>query len=238
MIVILARQHDRTAHALIERWRRHAAALLTPADLSVAGWLYDPRRPGKSRAVVSGQIIEVERIKGVLTRLPWVTAADLAHIRPCDRSYVAAEMMAFLLAWLSALDCTVVNRPTPTGLAGKNWRPEQWTHCASRLGVPVAIAKRGATRPGCIMRSEPPQTGVVVTVVGEACIGSLNDELAERARLIAKAAGASLLEVGFTGGAQDSCFTGAQVCPADVGDEVAEAILELLNGHDSRKLDL
>jgi hypothetical protein len=46
-------------------------------------------------------------------------------------------MKAFLLSWLSQLNCLVLNRPTPLCLSGPSWRPEQWTYAAAQLGIPV-----------------------------------------------------------------------------------------------------
>jgi hypothetical protein len=48
-----------------------------------------------------------------------VLAVDSSH-----RKYVAAEFNAFLLAWLSAQSCPVLNRPTASCLSGPNWQPE------------------------------------------------------------------------------------------------------------------
>jgi hypothetical protein len=42
-------------------------------------------------------------------------------------------MKAFLLSWLSQLNCLVFNRPTPLCLSGPSWRPEQWTYAAAQL---------------------------------------------------------------------------------------------------------
>ncbi len=59
-------------------------------------------------------------------------------------AYVSAEMTAFLLSWLSGLDCPILNRPTPNCLSGPGWRQEQWIHLAARLGIPVDPVQRYA----------------------------------------------------------------------------------------------
>ena len=95
--------------------------LMTPADLSQPGWRFRLGDAAGSTAVLGGEPVPASAIAGVLTRLPSVTDHDLTHIAPSDRAYVAAEMTAFLLAWLTALKCPLVNRPTlPPGKSRKN----------------------------------------------------------------------------------------------------------------------
>lgn len=101
MLLILAGRNDQAAGALRERWSAHDARVLTCRDLSTAGWRYSPGEPRASRVVAGGERIPVTEIEGILTRLPSVTADDLPHIAEEDRGYVAAEMTAFLTAFLS-----------------------------------------------------------------------------------------------------------------------------------------
>ena len=71
--------------------------------------------------VVDGRIVRCQKIAGVLTRLPYVYEREVHHIALDDRQYVAAEMGAFLTAWLASLACPILNRPmlvTCRGLAG------------------------------------------------------------------------------------------------------------------------
>lgn len=64
---------------------------------------------GKASAawVVDGR---VEKIESVLVRLPGTV--DSAGWEPADHAYVQAEVHAAMLAWLNALECPVVNRPS------------------------------------------------------------------------------------------------------------------------------
>src|SRR6185312_5009593 len=134
MLLAVASGYDRSAAA----WAaRHGAALLTPADLSVAGWRYHAGISGPNTAVVGGEVITVDALDGVLTRLPYVSPVELGHIVETDQEYVAAEMTAFLLAWLSRLPCPVINRPTSSWLCGPAWPPERWVWTAARLGLHV-----------------------------------------------------------------------------------------------------
>jgi len=103
----------------------------------VAGWRQSLGGVDGDAAVVEGKRVPQKEITGVLTRLPCVFEQELVDITPDDRRYVAAEMTAFLLFWLSRLKCPVLNRPTPTCLSGPYWRREKWIHVAARVGIPV-----------------------------------------------------------------------------------------------------
>ena len=157
-------------------------------DLSRVGWRHRPCGPAalsEGRAVVSGRVVAVHEIEIVLTRLDGIMASELTHIVSKDRDYVAAEMNAFLLSWLTRLACPVVNRPVPMGLAGANHRPEGWAALAATLGIPIRRQRRG---PDGYM---PPTAGITrsVILVGDKCFGDPDPELRNSTRLLAGAAG-------------------------------------------------
>ena len=115
MLVVVASRYDEAARSLVDRWANQEARLLTCEDLSVVGWRYSMSGKDEvssslldSTAVVDGQVVAVEEISGVLTRLPCVFEQELLHIVPDDRAYIASEMNAFLISWLSELEmsCT------------------------------------------------------------------------------------------------------------------------------------
>lgn len=226
MIVVVAGDRDDAARSLVARWGAYDAQVITPAGLSAAGWRCYSHSLNHSTCVRGGRVVDARDISGVVTRLAWVTEYDLPHIRQPDRSYVAAEMTAFLLWWLASLDCPVINRATPTGLAGPNWRAEQWTHCAAGLGIPVRPVRRTVNPAGSSSAPEPALASVKVTIVGNRCLGSEEGLITSRARRLASAADAHLLEVEFSGTERDASFLGANSCP-DVSGELADAILEL-----------
>ena len=123
--------------------------------------------------MVSGRVVAVEEITGVLIRWPGVFEPELVKIAPADRGYVAREMMAFLVSWLSRLKCPVINQPTPVNLTGPAWRLEQWTYVAAGLGIPVRTAKRHVCyKLAGDQQTLNPGTGIV-TVVGERCFGDV-----------------------------------------------------------------
>ena len=228
MLVIIASRHDGVARRLADRWAVHEAALLTCEDLSAAGWCHPVGAANRSTAVVGGRVVAVEGITGVLTRRPYVVEQELGHIVPADRAYVASEMTAFLLSWLSSLECPVLNRPTPSGLSGPNWWPEQWTYAAARFGLPVhPVRRRTVLADDAPAAADPPP--LTVTVVGERCIGPVDPALAAQARRFASAVGVDLLAVHFSGPEPGADFLGADLWPDLSAPEIADATFEYLN---------
>jgi hypothetical protein len=242
MLLVLASRHDSAAATLVERWRELDARLLTCRDLSTAGWRFCPHEPHLSRAVVGGQIVNCAEIAGVLTRLPSVLPDELPHIVAADRSYVAAEMNAFLTAWLSAIPCTVINRPTASCLMGPNWRQEQWVHAAARAGLRTRALKfllKPGNRPTESMRDSSVEASecvnnsnetdgvspVLATVVGSRCFGAVDGKLAARALRLAAKAGVELLDVQFSSPDADASFVGAYLGTDISRAHVADALL-------------
>jgi hypothetical protein len=228
VLVVLASRHDRSARYLVERWAAFGAGMITCEDLSVAGWRYFPGCPDASTAVVEGRLVPCKDITGMLTRLPCIFPRELVRIRREDREFVAAEMGAFLMAWLSSLSCPVLNRPVGTCLSGPDWRPEQWARAASCVNINVRTMKRrilpGSTaEPGA---SEP--NSVAVTVIGQQCFGHVDPRLEVQARRLAVAAGVDLLEVRFSGGEADPWFESVNLWPDLSRADLADAVLQYL----------
>jgi hypothetical protein len=135
VIAVLASQFDPSASALVSTWSSAGAILLSAEDLCSPGWVFHLQRPADGTAVAGGRTIKVSSIRAVLTRRPGVVAEELRRIHPDDRSYVAAETNAFLLAWLNALPCRIVNRPTARSLCGPAWGTLQWKSVAAKAGL-------------------------------------------------------------------------------------------------------
>lgn len=213
MIVVVAPRLDPAGQDLVESWAAFGAALLGAEDLTSPGWVFDVADPGTGTAVVEGRAVPVEAICGVVTRRPAVLAEELRVISADDREYVAAEVNAFLLAWLAALPCAVVNRPTATSLCGPAWSPLRWAATARRAGVP--------------WNGEVAASGRDVVVCGAQVVGAVAGWEAPAARALARAAGASLLGLRVVDGA----FAGASVMPSLADPEVRDAMLALLDVH-------
>jgi hypothetical protein len=229
-VVVVASRTDAPAQGFVRRYTAQGVYLLTPADLSHRGWYYRVGDIETSMAVIGGQRIAARDLRGVVTRLSVVSEDDLEHIATPDRAYVAAEMQAFLLSWLTALRCPVLNRPAPACLAGPAWRPAQWTQAAARLGLPVTTvveqasfartrSARGTSRPQCI----------TVTVVGQRIIGTVDPLLARQARALATAAGVDLLAVRFSSRASGATFVDAHLWPDIATAPIAMAVFDYLH---------
>jgi hypothetical protein len=229
-LLVVANTWNATARNFAKRYRAQGVHLLTPADLSRPGWVYSlDKRSEHSQALVGARVISSEKIGGVLTRLSCVNEQDLPQIVSTDRAYVAAEMNGFLLAWLTALPCPVLNRPTPGCLSGCSWHHKQWVHAASQLGIPVEKIHQ---------RSDPlhqqnltkrtngsARTGVTVTLVGTQCFGAVSPDLLGQSRALARLAGVDFLAVQFAGPDSGSAFIRASLWPDITEERIARAVL-------------
>ena len=231
MLVVLGHKYDAEVQDLVSRWEPQGARLLTPSDLSLKGWRHYSGESPASRSVVSGTVISNAEISAVLTLLPGISEQELVDIVPSDRSYVAAEMTAFLLSWLSSLQCPVINRPTPACLSGPYWRQEHWVSKAARLGIPVRPLHRRATLSGESEQQQQETQSVSVTVVGEQYFGETDATLLTYARHLANLAGVDLLTVRFNTSEGEPYFVDAQLRPdlttAGVGDAFFARLQEL-----------
>jgi hypothetical protein len=230
VLVVLASCHDHSARSLVQRWAAYGAGMITCEDLSVAGWRFCPSSPDASTAVVDGRVVPCKDITGVLTRLPSIFPWELVRIRREDRVYVAAEMGAFLVAWLSSLSCPVLNRPVGACLSGPNWRPEQWARAAFGVNIPVKTMERRVLR-GTTSEPGVSEAGSVgVTVVGDQWFGKIDPRLGVQARSLAVAARVDLLEVRFSGCEAGSWLESVNLWPDLARADAADAALQYLRG--------
>jgi hypothetical protein len=202
MIVVLASAHDSKARSLVAAWAPADARLCTPADLSTPGWRHRVGEPNEATAVIGGEPVPATAITGVLTRLPAVAANELAHIAAADRDYVACEMTAFLISFLAALPCPMLNRPSASALSGPSWRQEQWLRAAVRCGIPVLPRSRairlGHGSTGLDAPAERAvEAAIEVTVIGDRVFGASEALLADWACALAAAGGVGVLGLGF-----------------------------------------
>lgn len=230
MIVIVASRWDSTAAACALRWAAHDVRVLTAQDLSVGGWRQRLHGVNGDTAIVDGETVPQQQITGVLTLLRGVSAEELVDITPRDRVYVAAEMTAFLLLWLSRLTCPILNRPTPACLSGPNWRREKWVRVAVQAGIPVLPVRRLVAFESSGAGEESEGAAVGVTVVGPRTFGEVDPALHRRARLLADLARVELVQIRFSGPQSDACFIAADTFPSLTHDWLADAALGYLRG--------
>lgn len=222
MILVLASQRDPGAAALVAGWA--GARLLTPADLSVPGWVLvtGPTGPDDppGRGVADGVPFRTDEVTRVVSLLGRVDAAELSWIAAEHRSYVAAEMTAVLGHWLATLGGRCVVAPSHVSLAGPSLPTAAWADAA---GLEVGDTDR---------------PGAAVTVVGREVFVVAGDGPppgpAARRGLVAMAAahGAPLLSaLVVTGGGGRREALGA-VLPAPVVRTAAvrDAVRRLVDG--------
>jgi hypothetical protein len=212
MLLVLADRGDWRGPFLCERWASADARLMTPDDLQRPGWRYQPARPLEGVAVAGAEPLAVALITGVCTLLPCVVASELPSIRTEERGYAAAEMTAFLCAWLSALPCPVVNPATPACLCGPAWSPLRWLRFASEASLPIV--------------SEPPDWTLAVTVVGSRAFGAQSAGQRDLAIQLANRAGVPLLRVLLDGSSTAPAVAGADLWIDPSLDGVSDAIAE------------
>ena len=226
MIVIVANRWDRTLRDCVSRWAADDIGVLTARDLSAAGWRQRLSAEDRGTAVIEGKLVPQEEITGVLTLVPCVFENELVEIAPKDRPYIASEMNAFLLYWLSSLKCPVLNRPTAACLSGPCWSREKWITVAARAGIPVRTYRRSA-----ILGSAPADETVptaTVTLAGKSIIGDTDPHLQIHARRLANLAGVDLLAVHFSSPEPDARFVAADSFPGLSDEKVAGAVLGYL----------
>ena len=142
MLIVVAHRMDQTAEMVVGAWNRPDTVIMRPSDLAAGDFSYRPGQVLDSVFRAGSRLVAAHDVTGVLVRVPWVLDDDLLTIRPGEREYVAAEMSAVLLSWLTELPARVINQPTPSCLCGPAWSQERWLGEADALGLPVAATCR------------------------------------------------------------------------------------------------
>ncbi|MEU4291327.1 hypothetical protein AB0E63_24130 [Kribbella sp. NPDC026596] len=222
MRLVLAHSHDVAARELADRWGDDAV-LLTPAELSAERLLLHLDTQGEARAQVASR----PEVTSVLTRLGGIGPADLVQVDAQDASYAAAELDAFLRAWLGAWPGPVVNRPSTTCLNGPGWRREQWAVAAAAVGLPVRPVHRHAT-PGGAPDSGPLESAARtwVTAIGDRWFGSGRADLGHKLCTLAESVGCVALEAMFI----DDVVAEISPWPNVAAPEVADTLALMMDG--------
>jgi hypothetical protein len=223
----------RTGDPAVEMLRSHAPGRVVHAcvaDLSRPGWRYDVGSPEQLSAGVNGASIRAERIAAVLCRIGAIVPVDLPHIHADDRIYVAAEMNAFLHAWLSQFGGVRFNDPSWVSLAGPSWHDSQWTWLLERAGVPV-VARR--PRSGS---ADARHDTVIATLVGDDVLGTDDRTLIDYTHCVANIAHSELLSVSWVrdGGWR---FVSADPCPPLDAFTAAAVVRGALNSRSRESSD-
>jgi hypothetical protein len=228
MLVILASRFDAESASLAAEWASYDGRLMTPADLSKSGWRdLVGETPSRASAVISGKKVDLGDIDGVLVRLPGILEAELGNVVAADRKYVASEMTAYLISWLTRLECPVYNRPSANSLLGPGWRAEQWVHAAANLGLRVETMRVGC---GDGRRRVRPRRRSMnaVTAVGDHVFGAPDERTARQVRALSASAGAATLTAWFSSDVKGvATLQEVSTWPRLDSKEVREATLRL-----------
>ena len=141
MFLILAHHGDQLAQRVYELLcNRHGAQstrLLTSDDLAITTrWaLHQEESQVRTEMRWLDGRLNSDSIRAVFNRLRFVTMPQFIEADVIDREYAVMEMHAFLLSWLSSLECVVVNRPNPRNLSGALRGPAEWLLLAGRAGL-------------------------------------------------------------------------------------------------------
>lgn len=212
MIVVVGSRFDPAAVELASAWQHAGAVLCDANDATSPGWRYEPHDPSSAVAVAEGRRVRAGEIDAVVTLRVAVDPAELLGIVPDDRAFVAAEVNAFLHAFLTALRAPVANRPAGYSLGGALLGPEEWLRVARDAAVPSVAIERtvpGNIAPaGCDLRATRS-----VFVTGERAIGDADPRLRRHAVAIARRCGATTLEAIFAGD-RDARFVTASAQPS------------------------
>jgi hypothetical protein len=135
LIAVLGSELDAAARDLVDGWAAEGGVFISAKDLCTRGWISHASSCIDGSFVASAMVRPTAALHGVVVRRPAIAAEELPWIAREDRQYVAAEINAFLVAWLSALTCPVINRPTATSLCGPAWTQTHWKIAGARAGI-------------------------------------------------------------------------------------------------------
>jgi hypothetical protein len=188
-VLIIAEKMDARARKLAAGLGR-TAVVVAPCDLSRPGWTFHPD-PRKRTGCNGSETFLASELSAVIIRLVAVFPGQILHVARKDREYVAAEMTAFLRAWLCELSCPLINPPIESSLSGPAWENERWAMLAHRVGVPFFSAHLRVPAASDRLPDLNLQQKRRLVVVGDELVAGseCSMELADRARTLVSAAG-------------------------------------------------
>jgi len=185
-----------------------------------------------------GLPIQSGNVRGVLNRLSNVPNSSLMLIHPSDRYYIASELQAFFLSWLTSLASPVVNRPTPLGLAGQIRHASEWVLLATKAGLPNRGYSQSSQDPvlpwdtGMRLPGSPGPVTTLVVVNGIVTGPPAPEVIREGCKRLIELSATPLLGVDFIVDGASWAFAGLSVMP-DLrlgGEPLLDALAATLNG--------
>ena len=77
------------------------------------------------------------QLSGIINRLYALPSLRSESGRQADSLYLEEEWRATLVAWLAALDCPILNRPTGVSLQGATLSDAHWRYLAMQKGLAI-----------------------------------------------------------------------------------------------------
>jgi hypothetical protein len=217
LLLLVARDDDPIV-AVLERHAGRQVVHARPADFSREGWRYRSNRPDLAGAFAGGRRVAAAECAAVLCRVAAVVSSDLPHLDPQDRHYAAAEITAFLHAWLLQFRGMRCNEPTWMSLSGPAWHPLQMANIVGGLGIPATAASgdREAT----------------AVVVGSKVFATPDPVLIDYSRRIARECRSNLLALRFVhdGGWKFQSLDSNPAIDADQVSTLLDALLQIPPG--------
>ena len=247
MILMLTRAGDADAGRVRSSPAGAGIVLLRPQDILRPGWSLALTPSPALGCAIDGRAFTGGAVRGVITWLSHIPVEDCLGLQVEDRSYAAAELEAFLSAWLRHLGAPKLNPPSFRALNGDPEHPLRWKAHAWASGLrtvdhpgpadrtdPVdapeapASAEVGAAHP--VPAPSPAQTRRLrVTVVGDHVAGTDDPQVRTLARDFSRRCGLPLLGIDLVRDAEGLVFAGATCRPDPV--PVLPQILDYFAAH-------
>lgn len=140
MYLIIGNEHESCAHAVKAALQRHGhIVVVDPNPFGATGvlrWRFDTVSSSMEFGV-AGATHDIERtLQGVFVR-HYTGLQQISGWTVDDLSYMRSEGMAALLAWLHALDCTVVGRLSDDGWYRPRRPLPEWVSVLAACGLPT-----------------------------------------------------------------------------------------------------
>ncbi len=167
MIVILCHPDDAGALWLWERLQHLGVGgveLVTVEQLVFSRRIaYRLSGAGDSGSIelADGRVLRPETITGLVNRVQYLPTQHFASADAADREYAAAELSAFLLAWINGVAGRAINPPLPLALGGGTFQVPTVLHHAAAAGLPTRTWRVSASEDG------PPEGGPYATLTPE-----------------------------------------------------------------------
>ena len=183
MICVLCSAEDTHALWLTARLqaRGRQVALVLPEELLIGSKLHlhlDTAAIECSVQLARGFALS-QQCDGIINRLDSLPPLCSVSGRSTDSAYIEEEWRAAIVAWLAALSCPVLNRPTGTSLCGTRLGDGHWRYLAGQASLPVQAWSAGPA--DGLAEPEPERhTGLAFVVAGD--VIDPQDILSVRAR--------------------------------------------------------